>query len=321
MGAISHGDGLWQRGAEEAGGRPGAGGRQAGHLHHRAGRRLRRHRHDHARRQDAATRYVINGRKHWITGGGVSRLHLIFATRLRREGQRARHRRLPRHARRDARACKITQARADHGPARHAGGGDRRSRTWTCRPRWLVLPPSRACSRGFADLMNAYNSQRVGAGTVALGIAAGRLSSTRSTGRRSAEQFGRPIDEFQGLQWMLADMSIKLTAARRWSTTARARAGRTAAASPTRCWRRRPRSSPPRARSRSSTTRCSSSAPRGYSRELPLERMARDVRMFTIGGGTAQVLRTLVASQDAGLEAAADARRLRPNPSLRDAAE
>ena len=36
---------------------------------------------------------------------------------------------------------------------------------------------------------------------------------------------------------------------------------------------------------------------RGYSRDLPLERMARDVRMFTIGGGTAQVLRTLVASR------------------------
>ena len=39
---------------------------------------------------------------------------------------------------------------------------------------------------------------------------------------------------------------------------------------------------------------------RGYSRELPLERMARDVRMFTIGGGTAQVLRTLVASRMLG---------------------
>ena len=34
---------------------------------------------------------------------------------------------------------------------------------------------------------------------------------------------------------------------------------------------------------------------RGYSRELPLERMARDVRMFTIGGGTAEVLRNVVA--------------------------
>ena len=35
----------------------------------------------------------------------------------------------------------------------------------------------------------------------------------------------------------------------------------------------------------------------GYSRELPLERMVRDARMFTIGGGTAQILRTVIASQ------------------------
>ena len=33
----------------------------------------------------------------------------------------------------------------------------------------------------------------------------------------------------------------------------------------------------------------------GYSRDLPLERMVRDARMFTIGGGTAQILRTVVA--------------------------
>ena len=35
----------------------------------------------------------------------------------------------------------------------------------------------------------------------------------------------------------------------------------------------------------------------GYSRERPLERMVRDARMFTIGGGTAQILRTVVASK------------------------
>jgi butyryl-CoA dehydrogenase len=39
---------------------------------------------------------------------------------------------------------------------------------------------------------------------------------------------------------------------------------------------------------------------RGYSPDFPLEGMARDVRMFTIGGGTAQVLRTLVASKVLG---------------------
>ena len=36
---------------------------------------------------------------------------------------------------------------------------------------------------------------------------------------------------------------------------------------------------------------------RGYSRNWPMERIQRDARMFTIGGGTAQILRTVVASR------------------------
>ena len=40
----------------------------------------------------------------------------------------------------------------------------------------------------------------------------------------------------------------------------------------------------------------------GYSRNLPMERMARDARMFTIGGGTAQMLRNQVASSILGLK-------------------
>ena len=63
--------------------------------------------------------------------------------------------------------------------------------------------------RGFADLMNAYNSQRVGAGTVAMGVAAGALDHAL-TWAKTREQFGRPIGEFQGLQWMLADMQTGL---------------------------------------------------------------------------------------------------------------
>jgi alkylation response protein AidB-like acyl-CoA dehydrogenase len=60
---------------------------------------------------------------------------------------------------------------------------------------------------------------------------------------------------------------------------------------------------------------------RGYSRELPLERMARDVRMFTIGGGTAQVLRTLVASKMLGWKLPQRRDGYLPKASMRDAAE
>ena len=61
--------------------------------------------------------------------------------------------------------------------------------------------------------MTAYNSQRVGAATVALGIAEGAYQLALDWSEKR-EQFGRPINEFQGLQWKLADMSIKLSAAR-----------------------------------------------------------------------------------------------------------
>jgi alkylation response protein AidB-like acyl-CoA dehydrogenase len=40
----------------------------------------------------------------------------------------------------------------------------------------------------------------------------------------------------------------------------------------------------------------------GYSRNLPMERMYRDARMFTIGGGTAQMLRNQVASSVLGMK-------------------
>ena len=60
--------------------------------------------------------------------------------------------------------------------------------------------------------MNAYNSQRVGAATVALGIAEGAYQLALDWSEKR-HQFGRPINEFQGLQWKLADMSIKLAAA------------------------------------------------------------------------------------------------------------
>jgi 3-sulfinopropanoyl-CoA desulfinase len=80
-------------------------------------------------------------------------------------------------------------------------------------PEHMVVIPPQGVRKGFAGLMNAYNAQRIGAATVAQGIAesAYELALDYARNRR---QFGRPIAEFQGIQWMLADMSIQLAAAR-----------------------------------------------------------------------------------------------------------
>src|SRR3546814_12182404 len=76
----------------------------------------------------------------------------------------------------------------------------------------LLLPPQ-GLRRGFAALMSAYNAQRIGAATVALGIAQGAYEQALAySGRR--EQFGPPICEFQGLHWLLADIATQLPQAR-----------------------------------------------------------------------------------------------------------
>jgi alkylation response protein AidB-like acyl-CoA dehydrogenase len=158
-----------------------------------------------------------------------------------------------------------------------------------------VVPPS-GFRKGFGDLMNAYNSQRVGAGTVALGLATGAHELALAHAKER-EQFGRPIAEFQGLQWMLADMAVKLEAAR--SLTYRAAASRGPGGSPfpdpTLAAQAKIFTAETGIAVVSDALQVFGAA--GYSRRNPLERMYRDVRMFTIGGGTAQILRTVVASR------------------------
>lgn len=233
-------------------------------------------------------RFVVNGKKHWITGGGVSRLHLIFAKVYDERGNEEGVGGFL--AIRDETAgLKIVKREPTMG-LRGIPEAEIAFEDMELPPSALVIPP-RGLRKGFADLMNAYNSQRVGAATVALGIADGayRLALDWSQTR---EQFGRPINEFQGLQWKLADMSIRLAAARALVYGA-ARSGEGGF--------------PDMLLAAQAKVFTSENAiaivndalqvfgARGYSRNLPLERMARDVRMFTIGGGTAEVLRNVVA--------------------------
>jgi 3-sulfinopropanoyl-CoA desulfinase len=233
--------------------------------------------------------YVLNGTKHWITGGGVSRLHLIFAKVYDEQGAfegiggfLA--------IRDETPGLRIVKREPTMG-LRGIPEAEIAFEDMELPPSAMIEPP-RGLKKGFADLMTAYNSQRVGAATVALGIMEGAYElALEWSGER--HQFGRPINEFQGLQWKLADMSIRIAAAQAlvYKAAASGRDG-----------------FPDMLQAAQAKILTSENAiqvvndalqlfgARGYSRNLPLERMARDVRMFTIGGGTAEVLRTVVAS-------------------------
>lgn len=232
--------------------------------------------------------FVVNGRKHWITGGGVSRLHLIFARVIDADGSAEGIGGFI--AVRDETPGLVIGKREPAMGLRGIPETEIRFEDMWLPADSLVLPP-RGLAKGFADLMTAYNGQRIGAATVALGLAEGGYALALDYAQ-TREQFGRPICEFQGLQWMLTDMSIQIAAAQALIYKAAARDGFPDA---TEAAQAKIFASEMAIKVTNDALQIFGAA--GYSRDRPLERMVRDARMFTIGGGTAQILRTVVAAR------------------------
>ena len=244
------------------------------------------------RAEKKGDKYIINGTKHWITGGGVSKIHLIFA-RVFENGEelgiggflaiRGEHpgliigKREPAMGLRGIPECKVIFDNLEV-------------------PESMAVIPPQGIKRGFAGLMTAYNSQRVGAGTVALGIAEGAYERGLAY-TKEREQFGRPIAEFQGLQWMLVDMSTQITAAQTLIYRAAASAETDQTGFPDMTLAAQAKIFTSEMAIKVTSDALQMFGAMGYSRNLPMERMYRDARMFTIGGGTAQVLRNMVASK------------------------
>lgn len=236
-------------------------------------------------------RWVLNGKKHWITGGGVSRLHLIFA-RVIEDGE-------------DKGIGGFIAFLGEEGLVigqREPTLGLRGIPETEVMFDNLSLPldrlvtPPEGVRRGFAGLMNAYNAQRVGAATVALGIARGAYETAVDFVKKR-EQFGRPIAEFQGLQWMIADMAIQIDAARMmiWRAATSAQMQESGFPDPMLAAQAKIFASEMAVKVTNDALQLHGAC--GYSRNNCVERMVRDARMFTIGGGTAQMLRNLVAGK------------------------
>jgi alkylation response protein AidB-like acyl-CoA dehydrogenase len=238
-------------------------------------------------------RWILNGEKTWITGGGVSKLHVIFARAIENGRELGIGGFIvPRVGEGDPKGLIIARRIPSMGlkgmPEAELRFADLEV------PDDMVLRGPGGFAKGFGALMDAYNAQRCGAATVALGIAQGAFDEALARAQ-SREQFGRPIAEFQGLQWMLADMAIALDASRALIWRAARSAG--------------PGGFPDRMLAAQAKVLASDTAIKvtndalqlwgaaGYSRDNPMERHVRDARMFTIAGGTAQVLRNQIAAK------------------------
>ncbi len=144
---------------------------------------------------------------------------------------------------------------------------------------------------GFRIAMMALDGGRIGIGSQAIGIGTAALEAA-TTYAKERQAFGKPIAEYQAMQWMLADSRTELDAAR--LLTLRAAWLKEGHAAFTR------EASIAKLFASEAAVRVCNRAMQvhggyGYIRQFPVERYLRDVRVTTIYEGTSEIQRMVIA--------------------------
>jgi butyryl-CoA dehydrogenase len=146
---------------------------------------------------------------------------------------------------------------------------------------------------GFRQMLITLDSGRISIGAMALGLAQAALDEARRYAKQRV-QFGQPIANFQAIQWMIADMATEIDAAR--LLVYRAAAMKDAGVRFTR------EAAMAKLYASEVAERAAFKAVQihggyGYSREYPVERIYRDQRLCSIGEGTSEIQRLVIARQ------------------------
>ncbi|MGW2262410.1 acyl-CoA dehydrogenase family protein [Streptomyces sp. NPDC001780] len=233
--------------------------------------------------------YVLNGVKRWITNAGVSEYYTVMAVTdpdKRTKGISA-----------------FVVEKSDEGVSFGAPEkklGIKGSPTREVYLDNVRVPADRLIGEegtGFATAMKTLDHTRVTIAAQAVGIAQGALDYAKGY-VRERKQFGKPIGDFQGVQFMLADMAMKLEAARQLTYAAAARSERvhlgagkedlTFFGAAAKCYASD-------AAMEITTDAVQLLGGYGYTRDYPLERMMRDAKITQIYEGTNQVQRIVMA--------------------------
>jgi alkylation response protein AidB-like acyl-CoA dehydrogenase len=146
---------------------------------------------------------------------------------------------------------------------------------------------------GFVDAMRVLDGGRISIAAMALGIGRGALDAALKY-VKERRQFGKAIAEFQGTQWKLADMATELDAAR--LLTQRAAVLKDAGRKVTR------ESSMAKLFAGETAVRICNEAVQlfggyGFIKDYPAEKYYRDVKVCTIGEGTSEIQRMVIARE------------------------
>ncbi|MEV0735899.1 acyl-CoA dehydrogenase [Streptomyces sp. NPDC050549] len=228
--------------------------------------------------------YILNGVKRWITNAGVSEYYTVMAVtdpEKRSKGISA-----------------FVVEKSDEGVSFGAPEkklGIKGSPTREVYLDNVRIPADRmigAEGTGFATAMKTLDHTRITIAAQALGIAQGALDYAKGY-VKERKQFGKPIADFQGIQFMLADMAMKIEAARALTYQAAAASERgdknlTFQGAAAKCF------------ASDVAMEVTVDAVQllggyGYTRDYPVERMMRDAKITQIYEGTNQVQRIVMA--------------------------
>ncbi|MFY1699833.1 MULTISPECIES: acyl-CoA dehydrogenase family protein [unclassified Solwaraspora] len=228
--------------------------------------------------------WVLNGVKRWITNAGLSEYYTVFAVTdptARARGISA-----------------FVVERSDPGVS--FGAPERKLGIKGSPTREVYLDNVRipdhriigAPGTGFATAMRTLDHTRVTIAAQALGIAQGALDHALGYVRQR-QQFGRSIADFQGVQFILADMGMTLEAARQLTYVAAGKSERdepdlTYFGAAAKCFASD-------AAMKITTDAVQLLGGYGYTRDFPVERMMRDAKITQIYEGTNQVQRIVMA--------------------------
>ncbi|MGN6088558.1 MAG: acyl-CoA dehydrogenase family protein [Actinomycetales bacterium] len=231
--------------------------------------------------------WVLDGQKSWITNAGVSEYYTVLAV-TDPDGPRGRN---------------ISAFVVEKGDAGFSFGepekklGIKGSPTRELRFDSCRIPGDRLVGElgeGLKIALRTLDHTRITIGAQAVGIAQGALDF--ATGYvKERQQFGKAIAEFQGVQFMLADMAMKLEAARQLVYVAASKSERndpdlTFFGAAAKCYAAD-------AAMEITTDAVQLLGGYGYTKDYPVERMMRDAKITQIYEGTNQIQRLVMARQ------------------------
>jgi alkylation response protein AidB-like acyl-CoA dehydrogenase len=223
--------------------------------------------------------WVLNGQKQFITNGSIARFTVIIAA----TGER-----------------RLTAfgVSADN-PGLAAGTREKKMGLWASDTAQLILQDCRVTDAdrigevgtAFGDVRAVLDRGRIGIGALAIGL--GRAAIETATAyAKERTQFGKPLSEFQMIQWKIAQAGTELDASRllihRAASLADAGRPFTRAASMGKLYATE-------AASRAANAALQVLGGYGYLRDYPVERIVRDVRLMEIGEGTSEIQRIVIA--------------------------